>query len=149
MIPDEIPRRSDHVSNWGQVERADHPLKQFRGDEIKHRGYAKIGQVSRHLKVAPSKIRYTEAYFHLTGKRNHKGERLFTKDEIAQLKRILAVTERFKLAFAELIVRNGLLDMAVGLINQVAEKNLRVVFSDEGPRFTVEGSDLKNITPQS
>lgn len=109
----------------GLIERPDHRLKQFRGDEIEHReALPKIGEVAEKLGVHPSKIRYLEAYFGLEGKRNHKSERLFTPDEIAHLRRLIAVCDRSKLSFAKRVAKAGMLSEFVAFVNQVAEKTL-------------------------
>lgn len=60
--------------------------KQFSGEKM----FYKIGEVSSLLNVSPSQLRFWEKEFNaLNPKKNLKGERIYTKDNIETIQRII------------------------------------------------------------
>lgn len=82
----------------GAIERPDHPLRLFRGQDVK-KTYYSIGQVAQMLKVRPSKIRFWLPQFNVEVKKNAKGFRFFTEQDIEKVKLIytLRVVEGLEL----------------------------------------------------
>ena len=95
----------------------------YKEPEIKQL-YWSIGAVAKENKVAPSMIRYLEQYFKLTGKRNSRGERKYTFEEKAYMKRLLILTRIFKLAYTKKIRKARMEEEAIAFLNRVAERNL-------------------------
>lgn len=73
------------------------------GDEIK-KVYWTIGEVSRLFAVYPSKIRFYETEFNIRVRKNKKGNRQFTKENIEQIGYIIALSKNCKLTGVKLIL---------------------------------------------
>ena len=86
--------------------------------------YWTIGAVAKESKVKTSTVRYMEKYFKLQGKRNNHGDRRYTFEEKAYMKRLLILTRIFKLAYTKKIRKARMEEEAVAFLNRVAERNL-------------------------
>lgn len=97
----------------GLVERPDHKLKQFRGDEIV-RTYHSMGEVASMFGVAGSQIRFYEDFFQLIVKKDNRGHRQFSDSNIATLRHIIFLCDRrLKLEYVRYLLRKGCAEIVV------------------------------------
>ena len=90
----------------GLIERPDHPLSQFRGDEVMKR-YWSIGEVSEMYGVAASAIRFYLGEFQIQIKRSRKGNRQFNADEVKFLRVIVDLCFWLKIEKVKDYVKRG------------------------------------------
>lgn len=90
----------------GLIERPDHPISTFRGDEIV-KTYSQIGEVAEKFGVNPSSIRFYVQEFGLNIKINRKGNRQFTAEDIETLGLLIYLADRFKLEYVRTLWESG------------------------------------------
>lgn len=96
-----------------EPENPNHPIKQFRGENLDLRVYYSIGQVAEMFNVAPSLIRFWEQEFGLEIKKSRKGDRQFTKQDVEEIGWIyhLVKVRLFTLAGAKLEMERQSVDV--------------------------------------